>query len=1149
MICFTFFITLRNRASRRLRPPLLYTWLLGAALAWPVHAEAQAVHFPFLQNFDSVRVPALPAGWSTSQRRSPGINDFVTAAGTPHSSPNAVMATNATIEQSLTSLPFDFSTLVPDCLEFFTRRSGTFLARVVTEASVDTGESFGIPVGDTLLSNGLTEYRLTTIRLPSRLAGEQRVRLRWRIIPDSTGRTGTFRIDDVVVTVRAQRDLAIRGLSVSPPLPDETSILTATAHIINEGFEQATSFALALFEDTDGDSSADPAEFLCRWTNPSALQAGDSATLTGELGTILPFDGLLIGVIEYPDDQSPGNNVAFTPLAIGCVAHSIVINEIMYAPAAPEPEWVELLSTRTDTINLRRWQLSDAAFAARHPIGSGDILLAPKGFVILTRDSAALVDVHPDVNCRIVPVPGFPTLNNGGDGVVLRDQRGLMMDSLMYLPAWGGNAEGRSLERIDPLGESVHDENWRSSRGPSTSTPGRRNTVARRDRDLLLDTLTVFPASPSTGDSIELRAHLMNIGYQDISGITVSFYESVDGDSGSACGKFLGMSLDGRSIRPGKSVDDQWLMRRLAGGKHQYRARADLFGDEDTSNNVARTSVFVPYPPAAMRINEVMYAPPAGMPEWIEVVNTSSDTVDLQDWKIRNRSPSPGYRIASGRMQIAPGGFCVLTKDSTALNQAYGTIPCLCAEIPSLPAYFWTNGGDAVCLDDGRGNVQDSVAYRPAWGGNHWTSLERIDRFRESADSANWGSSEDVSGASPGRANSIEMKDYDLWLAEVRADYGAAGPGGGVIAVVKNKGRRLAGPLSIAVYDDRNRDSSVASDELKVRLQIAQCIAPHDSLVAQIRVPDLDPGIHRLVVEAEDSLDQRTMNNRKMLEYCAPFTGHPIVINEIMFAPLPGDAEYVEIVNCSNAVVDLEGWKMTVGTHEFLLAERGSSVRSGEMFVLASDSALLRRFPGAGALPRGAVAYAGAGSLSLGNTGDVVVIRDAGGALMDSVAFLPSWHNPAIVERTGRSLERIQPKGGSNDSRNWSTCVAPIGGTPGRQNSVYTSSRADRSRLSFSPNPFSPDGDGVEDFVSIHYDLPLQTSLITIKIFDVRGRLIRRLASGEPAGPSGERIWDGLDDERGKARMGIYIILLEAIDERGGVVVSAKGALVLAGRL
>jgi flagellar hook assembly protein FlgD len=89
----------------------------------------------------------------------------------------------------------------------------------------------------------------------------------------------------------------------------------------------------------------------------------------------------------------------------------------------------------------------------------------------------------------------------------------------------------------------------------------------------------------------------------------------------------------------------------------------------------------------------------------------------------------------------------------------------------------------------------------------------------------------------------------------------------------------------------------------------------------------------------------------------------------------------------------------------------------------------------------------------------------------------------------------------------------------------------------------------VEDFTVIHSELPTEVATISLRIYDVKGRLIRYLVNNEPSGAQREVVWNGYDDEGQKARMGIYIVLLEGLNENGGSVYSAKGVVVLATKL
>jgi hypothetical protein len=137
----------------------------------------------------------------------------------------------------------------------------------------------------------------------------------------------------------------------------------------------------------------------------------------------------------------------------------------------------------------------------------------------------------------------------------------------------------------------------------------------------------------------------------------------------------------------------------------------------------------------------------------------------------------------------------------------------------------------------------------------------------------------------------------------------------------------------------------------------------------------------------------------------------------------------------------------------------------------------------------------------------------------------------------------------STDERNWSTSADPQGGTPGRQNSLYSPVRTQAATLTFTPNPFSPDGDGHDDVMIIAFEIPSGSSTFSLRIYDVAGRLIRQLATNELAGRSGTIVWDGLDDMKRKARIGMYVVYLEILDERGAVREARKGVAVLAAKL
>jgi hypothetical protein len=70
-----------------------------------------------------------------------------------------------------------------------------------------------------------------------------------------------------------------------------------------------------------------------------------------------------------------------------------------------------------------------------------------------------------------------------------------------------------------------------------------------------------------------------------------------------------------------------------------------------------------------------------------------------------------------------------------------------------------------------------------------------------------------------------------------------------------------------------------------------------------------------------------------------------------------------------------------------------------------------------------------------------------------------------------------------------------------------------------------------------------------MRVYDIRGRSIRELCNSTPAGPSGEVVWNGYDHDGRRVRIGIYIVLLEAIDDGGGMLVRLKSPVIVAARL
>ncbi|MFH0778829.1 MAG: glucodextranase DOMON-like domain-containing protein, partial [Candidatus Eisenbacteria bacterium] len=87
------------------------------------------------------------------------------------------------------------------------------------------------------------------------------------------------------------------------------------------------------------------------------------------------------------------------------------------------------------------------------------------------------------------------------------------------------------------------------------------------------------------------------------------------------------------------------------------------------------------------------------------------------------------------------------------------------------------------------------------------------------------------------------------------------------------------------------------------------------------------------------------------------------------------------------------------------------------------------------------------------------------------------------------------------------------------------------SSILISPNPFSPNGDGLYENTRVSFFLQRRASVL-IEIYDMAGQLVRRYPrkSFEQTGRIEGLVWDGKDSEGRVVPYGIYIIRIESIE-------------------
>ena len=797
----------------------------------------------------------------------------------------------------------------------------------------------------------------------------------------------------------------------------------------------------------------------------------------------------------------------------------LVVNEILY-DAPTGSEYIELVNRSDRSLNLRTVTYADGNLDF-DPVAPSDVLLAPGEYVVLVDDPTAFEAAFPGV--AFLDPPDWEALNNGGDRVELRAD-GRTIDAVVYDDAWGGD-DDLSLERVDPFGPSSEAVNWSTTTAASGGTPGAENSV------FAVDTTppVLQRATPNaTGDSLRV------VFSEPLDPATVSpaqFSVAPSGSIGNAAPAADAAVVQVAFAAPLPTGDYTLTVSGIADPRGNVLERGSV--------GFAIFQAAAPAP-GDLVVNEVLYDPDRGS-EYVELFNRSEKTFDLQDLLLSDNREEP-VPITDRITPVRPGDFVVLVDDGEAFAQVFpGVAAVPVARWPAL-----NNSGDTPTVWFGETRI-DAVPYTSGWGGDDDLALERKDPGGPSDSATNFGPATAPAGGTPGAQNSIFAID-------------ATPP-----------------TLRFAEQTDATTVVAFASEPLDAATVVPAAFslngAPPQTatLTGAATVRLAFASVASGAVTARGVAD---LSGNVQTETAVPLALRPragdVAINELLFDPLaddfddrPNQPEYVELANRSATPLALSRLFLTDRPDEsgeadtLRIGQRVALPPNGFAVVYAADeptddpttaSLLARAFPDIGF---GDMAVAllpvDASSLGLVNSGDVVHLQRGDGATLDSVAYDPDWHAEALDETKGTALERISVTGPANAADNWTSSPSRAGGTPGQPNRIALAPApsAPPSRIAISPSPFSIDRDGA---TRIQYrlddaaDLP---SLLRVRVYDARGRLVRQLEDARLAGPTGELLWNGRDDAGHRVRVGIYVVLFEAVNARGGTVLVEKKPVVV----
>lgn len=394
--------------------------------------------------------------------------------------------------------------------------------------------------------------------------------------------------------------------------------------------------------------------------------------------------------------------------AAGPVAENLRITEIMYNPADPNTEFIEMKNVGSQSINLNY-----VSFTNGIDFIFGDVDLAPDEHILVVED----IDAFTNKYGSSLNIAGEYTggLNNGGERIELMDAADSTIHNFKYSDNWFTITDGMdfSLVVIDPLNTDPSAWGEKSKWRPSSTPGGSPGTEQAPEIGGVIINEILAHSHAAAPDWIELyntNGHAVNIGgwflsddEQDLKKYEIPattimepygyivFYEDLHFGNPAAVGSNMpfGLSENGETL----------YLNSGSNGELTGYSDSEKFGASETgvafgryqkstgSYNFVAMSENTPggenaYPKVGpIVINEIMYNPLFdGDSEYVELLNISDSPVVLYDsitaepWRFTDDPDDPGIEFffpTAPPVTIESGEYLLLVGDSGAFAARY----------------------------------------------------------------------------------------------------------------------------------------------------------------------------------------------------------------------------------------------------------------------------------------------------------------------------------------------------------------------------------------------------------------------------------------------------------------------------------------------
>lgn len=472
---------------------------------------------------------------------------------------------------------------------------------------------------------------------------------------------------------------------------------------------------------------------------------------------------------------------------------------------------------------------------------------------------------------------------------------------------------------------------------------------------------------------------------------------------------------------------------------------------------------------------------------------------------------------------VNPGEYLIITSGEKGL----GILPLFTS------SSVITNDGQQFFLKDAYEDIITAAEFFSGWYEDEFKSqggwsLERIDTDNACGGKENWKVSGDNSGGTPGRQNSVSGTNTFNSVPYIdRLEY----LNDSTIRLVFSKNvdsKSIPSPDSFSISDELLlADSLCFSEYFCGNLEIQFNGTFKKGLVYQLRVPD---GIKDCTGNA--------LVRSKEIQFGLPekISLTDIIISEVMYSTLPGCPEFIELFNQSDQLLDLSDVRISVGP------ESGSGNPSiplvtpvlffpGDFLVLCRDKESLLNCH---IVSDQSMVIEAADLPALPDEGACLEIVNRSLEPVDTYCYKPEDSFPMLSDLHGVSLERLLLNRNTGDQSYWHSASSISDfATPGRENSQSITNNVSQNTLEIVPEIFSPDNNGIDDILEIHYVINKEGFVGTVAVFDPSGRFVCFPGQNEILGTKGMFLWDGRDQYGRICNSGIYVIFAEFWNLKG----------------